>query len=70
MESHKNQCSVQFFLFNICLVVEVGSIEKNFLYADDTQLYLLMEPDQTDQLLKLQADLRNQKVRMTKMSYS
>lgn len=52
LESHKNQCSAQFNLFDIRFVVEAGSIEKNFLHAVDTQFYLLMEVDQTDQLLK------------------
>lgn len=58
MESHRSQCSAQLCLFNIRSVVEAGSIKINFLYADDTQLYLSMEPDQSDQ------------VRVTKMSYN
>jgi len=39
-------------------------------YADDTQLYLSMEPDETNRLVRLQACLKDMKSWMTELSAS
>ena len=66
MESHRVLCLDQFFSPMLPLGNIIRQHGINFqCYADDTQLYLSMKPDETFRLVRLQACLKDIKTWMT-----